>query len=183
AHVRGLEDAGLLTSDETVALVVALTDVGQEIADGTFAFDPADEDVHSAIERGVTDRLGDVGARLHAGRSRNDLVVTDLRRWLLDAGRRIAGLMTLLARTLRGRGDTTRVPAVLRQLDRRRLGPRLRPGVPGRRRDLRHASLTAGGGSGAVDRSCVGVGGARRGLHDRLEHDAAEAEPRHGRAR
>jgi argininosuccinate lyase len=111
AHVRGLEDAGLLTPDEAVALVVALTDVGQEIADGTFAFDPADEDVHSAIERGVTDRLGDVGARLHAGRSRNDLVVTDLRLWLLDAGRRIGGLTTLLARTLvaRAREHSTTV--------------------------------------------------------------------------
>jgi argininosuccinate lyase len=100
AHVRGLEDAGLLTPDEAVALVVALSDVGQEIADGAFAFDPVDEDIHSAIERGVTDRLGDVGARLHAGRSRNDLVVTDLRLWLLDAGRRIEGLTTLLVRTL-----------------------------------------------------------------------------------
>jgi argininosuccinate lyase len=100
AHVRGLEDARLLTPDEGVALVVALTDIGQEIADGTFAFDPVDEDVHSAIERGVTDRLGDVGARLHAGRSRNDLVVTDLRLWLLGAGRRVGGLATLLVRTL-----------------------------------------------------------------------------------
>src|SRR5206468_10048184 len=102
AHVRGLEDAGLLTSDETVALVVALTDVGQEIADGTFALDPADEDVHSAIERGVTDRLGDVGARLHAGRSRNDLVVTDLRLWLLAAGRRIDAGTVRLIRALVG---------------------------------------------------------------------------------
>ncbi len=56
--------------------------------------------MHSAIERGVTDRLGDVGARLHAGRSRNDLVVTDLRLWLLAAGRRIDGLTTMLVRTL-----------------------------------------------------------------------------------
>ena len=63
-------------------------------------FDPADEDVHSAIERAVTDRLGDAGARLHAGRSRNDLVATDLRLWLLAAGRRIDGLTAMLVRTL-----------------------------------------------------------------------------------
>ena len=100
AHVHGLEDAGLLTSDEAAALAEALTDVGRRIAEGGFAFDRADEDVHSAIERGVTDRLGDVGARLHAGRSRNDLVVTDLRLWLLAAGRRIEGLTTMLVRTL-----------------------------------------------------------------------------------
>ncbi len=99
-HVHGLEDAGLLTSDEAAALAEALTDVGRQIAEGGFTFDHADEDVHSAIERGVTDRLGDVGARLHAGRSRNDLVVTDLRLWLLDAGRRIEGLTTMLVRTL-----------------------------------------------------------------------------------
>jgi argininosuccinate lyase len=100
AHVQGLEDADLLTSDEAVALAEALTDVGRQIAEGGFAFDQADEDVHSAIERGVTDRLGDVGARLHAGRSRNDLVVTDLRLWLLAAGRRIEGMTTMLVRTL-----------------------------------------------------------------------------------
>jgi argininosuccinate lyase len=100
AHVHGLEDAGLLTSDEAAALTEALTDVGRQIAEGGFTFDQADEDVHSAIERGVTDRLGDVGARLHAGRSRNDLVVTDLRLWLLAAGRRIEGLTTMLVRTL-----------------------------------------------------------------------------------
>ena len=100
AHARGLEEAGLLGPDEAAALSEALTDVGRRIAEGEFTFDQADEDVHSAIERGVTDRLGDVGARLHAGRSRNDLVVTDLRLWLLAAGRRIEGLATMLVRTL-----------------------------------------------------------------------------------
>src|SRR5581483_9981449 len=85
AHVLGLRDAGLLAPEEAEALERALLAVGEEIADGRFAFDPADEDVHSAIERGVTRRLGDLGAKLHAGRSRNDLVVTDLRLWLLEA--------------------------------------------------------------------------------------------------
>ena len=56
AHVHGLEDAGLLTSDDTAALAEALTDVGSQIADGAFRVRPADEDVHSAIERAVTDR-------------------------------------------------------------------------------------------------------------------------------
>ncbi|MGZ5212944.1 MAG: argininosuccinate lyase [Actinomycetota bacterium] len=100
AHVHGLEEAGLLTSDEAAALAQALMDVGRQIAEGGFTFDHADEDVHSAIERGVSDRLGDVGARLHAGRSRNDLVVTDLRLWLLASGRRIQGLTVMLVRTL-----------------------------------------------------------------------------------
>lgn len=100
AHVQGLRDAGLLSAEEALALEEALVAVGRLIGEGGFAFDQADEDIHSAIERGVTDRLGDLGARLHAGRSRNDLVVTDLRLWLLAAGRRIEGLATMLVRTL-----------------------------------------------------------------------------------
>ena len=100
AHVRALQDAGLLNGDEATALEDTLATIGHEIAEERFAFDDADEDVHSAIERGVTERLGDLGARLHAGRSRNDLVVTDLRLWLLAAGRRIDGLIAMLVRTL-----------------------------------------------------------------------------------
>jgi argininosuccinate lyase len=76
--------------------------VGAEIAGRTFEFHPADEDVHSAIERGVTDRLGELGERLHAGRSRNDLVMTDLRLWLLDAHGRIEEGTVRLVRALVG---------------------------------------------------------------------------------
>jgi argininosuccinate lyase len=100
AHVAALAEAGLLTGDEAQALAVGLADVGREIADGTFAFEETDEDVHSAIERSITERLGDLGAKLHTGRSRNDLVVTDLRLWLLAAGRRVDGLAIMLVRTL-----------------------------------------------------------------------------------
>ncbi|HEX6330865.1 MAG TPA: argininosuccinate lyase [Actinomycetota bacterium] len=102
AHVRALEDAGLLSGDEAGQLEKALLDVGAEIASGSFVFDPGDEDVHSAIERAVTDRLGDLGARLHAGRSRNDLVMTDLRLWLLDAASRMEDGIVRLARALIG---------------------------------------------------------------------------------
>jgi argininosuccinate lyase len=100
AHVATLRDAGLLDERDAERLTAALEEVGVAIADGTLAIGDADEDVHSVVERAVTDRLGDLGARLHAGRSRNDLVVTDLRLWLLDAGRRLGGLTTLLIRTL-----------------------------------------------------------------------------------
>ncbi|MGZ4148240.1 MAG: argininosuccinate lyase, partial [Actinomycetota bacterium] len=100
AHVRGLQDAGLVGAEDAAAIQLALAQVGDEIAEGRFSFDEADEDIHSAIERGVTERLGDAGARLHAGRSRNDLVVTDLRLWLLAAGRRIDGFVAMLVRTL-----------------------------------------------------------------------------------
>jgi argininosuccinate lyase len=100
AHVRALEDAGLLDPDEAAGLEKGLREVGDEIAAGAFAFHPADEDVHSAIERGVTERLGALGEKLHAGRSRNDLVMTDLRLWLLEAHRRIEEAVLRLARAL-----------------------------------------------------------------------------------
>jgi argininosuccinate lyase len=100
AHVRGLARAGLLDAPEASALEATLRAVGSEIAEGRFAFGPSDEDIHSAIERAVTERLGDLGARLHAGRSRNDLVVTDLLLWLIDAGRRLEELGAVLVRLL-----------------------------------------------------------------------------------
>jgi argininosuccinate lyase len=100
AHVRALEDAGLVTTDEAGQLEKALREVGAEIAAGTFAFHPADEDVHSAVERGVTERLGDLGAKLHAGRSRNDLVMTDLRLWLIAAAAQIDEGVVRLSRAL-----------------------------------------------------------------------------------
>ncbi|MGZ4150714.1 MAG: argininosuccinate lyase [Actinomycetota bacterium] len=100
AHVGALVDAGLLGTEDADALTGALMAVGEELAAATFAFDDRDEDVHSAVERAVTERLGDLGARLHAGRSRNDLVVTDLRLWLLAAGDRIDAAAAALARTL-----------------------------------------------------------------------------------
>ena len=103
AHVRALQDADLLTPAEAGALEEALADIGAEIAEGGFDFQEADEDVHSAVERAVTDRLGDLGAKLHAGRSRNDLVVTDLRLWLLAAGRRIDAELVTLIRTIAAR--------------------------------------------------------------------------------
>jgi argininosuccinate lyase len=83
AHVEALREASLLTDDEARQLTDALATVRDAIAEGTFAFDPADEDIHSAIERGVIGSLGGVGAKLHAGRSRNDLVATDVRLHLL----------------------------------------------------------------------------------------------------
>jgi argininosuccinate lyase len=100
AHVRALRRAGLVSEPDADVLAAAVEDVGRAIADGTFSFDDADEDVHSAIERGVSERLGDLGARLHAGRSRNDLVMTDLRLWLLDARERIAALLRNLVGVL-----------------------------------------------------------------------------------
>ncbi len=97
-------------------------------------------------------------------------------------GRRGAGHVDARPRPGRG-GRATRVRAPVRQLDRCRLGPGLRAGVPGGRLDLRDAPLAAGGRPRPVDRPRAGLGRARRGVHDRLEHHAAEAEPRYRGAR
>jgi argininosuccinate lyase len=104
AHVGAMRGAGLLDAGDATALEGALRSVGAAIAEGTFVFHPADEDVHSAIERGVTDLVGELGARLHAGRSRNDLVMTDLRLWLLTAHRRVEGGVLRLLRALVSHG-------------------------------------------------------------------------------
>ncbi|MFL5766613.1 MAG: argininosuccinate lyase, partial [Actinomycetota bacterium] len=103
AHVRALEAAELLDAADAEALEHAVREVGEEIVSGTFNFDPSDEDVHSAIERGVTSRLGELGERLHAGRSRNDLVVTDLRLWSLAASARIQAELAQLLEVVRDR--------------------------------------------------------------------------------
>ena len=100
AHVEALHGAGLLDDEERTRLHEALRAVGEEIAAGTFAFDETDEDVHSAIERAVTERLGEVGAKLHAGRSRNDLVATDLRLWMLASAARVETLLGAAIETL-----------------------------------------------------------------------------------
>ena len=73
-------------SEEDRADLLAEVDrLADEVAAGTFPWSDGDEDVHSAVERVLTERLGSSGARVHAGRSRNDLVVTDLRMRTKDA--------------------------------------------------------------------------------------------------
>lgn len=84
AHAANLRRAGLIGRRDEKDLNAGLDAAARAFEEGTFRFDAADEDVHSALERFLTDELGDTGARIHAGRSRNDLVVTDLRLWLKD---------------------------------------------------------------------------------------------------
>ncbi|HEX6419515.1 MAG TPA: argininosuccinate lyase [Acidimicrobiales bacterium] len=103
AHVRGLARAGILAGGEADVVLAALDRVGDELRAGTFAFEPTDEDIHTAIERRVTALAGPAGAKLHTGRSRNDQVATALRLWarreLGEIGRRVVALQrTLLDR-------------------------------------------------------------------------------------
>ncbi|MBA2386800.1 MAG: argininosuccinate lyase [Acidimicrobiia bacterium] len=104
-HVRGLSRAGLLDEAETRAVVDALDTVESEMADGSFRFAGGDEDIHTAVERRVTELAGPAGAKLHTARSRNDQVATDLRLWckreLLVVAEQVAELQrVLLARSL-----------------------------------------------------------------------------------
>jgi argininosuccinate lyase len=109
AHVRGLARAGLLDEGERDAVLGALDAVEAELAAGTFEFAPSDEDVHTAVERRVTELAGPAGAKLHTGRSRNDQVATDLRLWtkreLREVARRVVGLQDVLLERARSAGD------------------------------------------------------------------------------
>jgi argininosuccinate lyase len=92
AHARVLHRAGLLTDDELAGMLTGLDTLDTDIASGAFAAAEDDEDVHSALERGLIDRTGpELGGKLRAGRSRNDQIATLLRLWWRDAARRVAG--------------------------------------------------------------------------------------------
>jgi argininosuccinate lyase len=103
AHVRGLGKAGILQAEEVDQLVEALSRTGDELAAKVFEFHPGDEDIHTAIERRVRELAGEVGAKLHTGRSRNDQVATALRLYTREQLTLIAGLVIELQRTLHRR--------------------------------------------------------------------------------
>ena len=82
AHLAVLESSGLLEADVAANIRSALKELLVEVSNGRFTYNDSDEDVHSALERGLTEKLGEIGGSLRAGRSRNDQVATDLRLWL-----------------------------------------------------------------------------------------------------
>lgn len=90
AHARVLRQAGLLSDDEFQIVESALDELRIDVRDGRVLPDAQDEDVHTAIERNLLGRLGDLGGKLRAGRSRNDQVATDFRLYLRDQARSIA---------------------------------------------------------------------------------------------
>ncbi len=102
AHVRMLAEVGLLDSAERDQVLAALDAVEREFSAGTFVRVPSDEDIHTAVERRVTE-LAPAGAKMHTGRSRNDQVVTDVRLWTRGALDDVAGLVARLARTIADR--------------------------------------------------------------------------------
>ncbi|MBW8764849.1 MAG: argininosuccinate lyase, partial [Geodermatophilales bacterium] len=108
AHARVLHRAGLLTDDELEPMIGALTELSAEVRAGTFVPIESDEDVHEALERGLTEKLGALGGKLRAGRSRNDQVATDLRLYLRHHVRMLVGELAALEEALVGLADRYR---------------------------------------------------------------------------
>ncbi len=100
AHARVLNRAGLLTDDELERMLGALDDLEEACRSGEFRPTVADKDVHTALERGLLERLGSLGGKLRAGRSRNDQVATDLRLYLRDHARQIVSRLVELETAL-----------------------------------------------------------------------------------
>jgi argininosuccinate lyase len=85
AWADAIHRAGILTDKEHASISLGLGTVRKEFAAGQFVFAPSDEDIHTAVERRLTELIGDAAGRLHTGRSRNDQVATDFRLWMLGA--------------------------------------------------------------------------------------------------
>lgn len=110
AHARMLGDSGVLPAHECEKIVSALHQVHAEFSSGVFAFAESDEDIHTAIERRVTEIAGPTGAKLHTGRSRNDQVATALRlfakRELAVVAEKLLALIEVLDRRADDAGDS-----------------------------------------------------------------------------
>lgn len=100
AWAEALARAALLTPEELDKLIGGLESVRREFEGGSFAILPDDEDIHSAVERRLTELVGPVGGKLHTGRSRNDQVATDFRLWIMRACGRLDAHLAGLQRAL-----------------------------------------------------------------------------------
>ena len=99
AHARVLHAAGLLTEGELTGMLAGLDQLDRDVASGAFTADRADEDVHTALERGLVERVGpELGGRLRAGRSRNDQIATLVRMYLREEARAVGdGVLAVIA--------------------------------------------------------------------------------------
>ena len=85
AWAHALHQANILLDEEHASITLGLATVRKEFSSGEFRFIPSDEDIHTAVERRLTELIGPVAGKLHTGRSRNDQVATDFRLWMLGA--------------------------------------------------------------------------------------------------
>jgi argininosuccinate lyase len=109
AHARMLAEVGLLTGEEAGRIVTTLDAIAGEIERGEFAYSVKLEDIHTHIEHELIERLGDVGRKLHTGRSRNDQIVTDVKLWVRDSldglDQRLRDVQASLLAAAEGVGD------------------------------------------------------------------------------
>lgn len=105
AHVTMLAAQGIISADDGAAIAAELAKIKEEIADGTIIIDPNAEDIHTFVEQTLTERLGDVGKRLHTGRSRNDQVALDVRLYLRDECDETLKLIKELINSLEKKGE------------------------------------------------------------------------------
>jgi argininosuccinate lyase len=84
AWAAAIQQAGILSKEEYASVSAGLAAVRDEFSSGHFSFAPSDEDIHTAVERRLTELIGDAAGKLHTGRSRNDQVATDFRLWMLQ---------------------------------------------------------------------------------------------------
>src|SRR5215213_2236031 len=84
AWADAIHRAGILSEKEHSSISLGLAAIKEEFSSGRFSFAPADEDIHTAVERRLTELIGDSAGKLHTGRSRNDQVATDFRLWMLQ---------------------------------------------------------------------------------------------------
>ena len=108
AHAQGLQRIGILSGDEVAALERELSALADEFRSGGFVLDARYEDGHSAIEARLTERLGDVGRKIHTGRSRNDQILVATRLWLKDRLARLRGLAIETAGVALARAEAER---------------------------------------------------------------------------
>ena len=110
AWAKGLLATGILTAEEVDTITKGLKTILGEFTAGTFAFQAMDEDIHSAVERRLTELIGPTAKKLHTGRSRNDQVATDFRLWILNnlpaLQTEIKGLQTTLVKLAQDAGET-----------------------------------------------------------------------------
>jgi argininosuccinate lyase len=107
AHARVLHHAGLLDDAECDRILTALDGLDKDAQEGTFRPGADDEDVHTALERGLLERVGALGGKLRAGRSRNDQIATDLRLYLRDHVRQIVSRVAELESALMAQAEQT----------------------------------------------------------------------------
>ena len=100
AHAQMLAEQKLITKDEFRQIKDALIEISEEITDGRFAFEKKYEDIHMAVETALVAKIGQVGKKLHTGRSRNDQVATDVRLWMRDRIEVLQAKITLLQKAL-----------------------------------------------------------------------------------